>query len=73
MYLDFILQLCDGGSGDGGSGAEGSGARGNGAGGSGAGACCALLHLNGLLVQLLLGCLGVCLLLLLHQRKRLQR
>ncbi len=60
MYLDRVLHWCDGGSGGGGS--EG--------GGSGGGAWCALLpilHLNGLLAQLLLGCLGMCLPLLLHQ------
>ena len=60
MYLDLVLHWCDGGNGGGGSGD----------GGSGAGAWCALLpirHLNGMLVQLLLGSLGMCLLLLLHQ------
>ena len=65
MYLDFVFHWCDWGI-----GAGGSRAGGNGAGGNEAGACCALLpilHLSCMLVQLLLGCLGMCLPLLLHQ------
>ena len=70
VYLDLVLHWCDGGNGDGGKGDGGGGDGGSGDGGNEAGAWCALLlilHLSCMLGQLLLGCLGMCLLLLLHQ------